>query len=322
MIREEGDDKIMKIKMDDDFVENSDVIDLYFKELNYLSEVEGDLLTIEEERELGYRILKGDMDAMNTMIKRNLRLVIDIAKHYRNLGLDFSDLIQLGNMGLMVAVERYDARKGYKFSTYATNWIQHYIRRGLGNESKNIRLPIHFYEELRKYNAVKNKMVSQYGEVPTDEELAEELDVSLEKINKYKINSGNTLSLNFLKGEDSDTETIELIPSDVKTPEEEILDIDLKEKIDRILSSDILTPRELEIIRLRFGFEEKVYTLEEIGQKMGVTRERIRQIEQRALKKLRNYKIKNLIGAYLPTSDIENKDVSNNSKSYRKSRKR
>lgn len=322
MIRKEGDDKIMKIKRDDNFVENSDAIELYLKELKYFSEIEGGLLTKEEEEKLGYRILAGDKEAINTIVKRNLRLVISVAKHYKDFGLDFVDLIQLGNMGLIEAAERYDVRRGYRFSTYATNWIQHYIRRGLGNESKNIRLPIHFYEELRKYNALKNKMVSQYGEVPTDEELAEELDVSLEKINKYKINSGNTLSLNFLKGEDSDTEAIELIPSDVKTPEEEILDIDLKEKIDKILNSNMLTPREVEIIRLRFGFEERIYTLEEIGQKMGVTRERIRQIEQNALKKLRNYKIKNLIGAYLPTSDIETEERRTSSKSYRKSRKK
>lgn len=136
------------------------------------------------------------------------------------------------------------------------------------------------------------------------------------------MNFDDTLSLNFSSGEDKDTEIIELISDNSKTPEEEILDIDLKEKVDKILNSNMLTPREVEIIRLRFGFEERIYTLEEIGQKMGVTRERIRQIEQNALKKLRNYKTKNLIGAYLPMTDIEIEERITSSKSYRKSRKK
>lgn len=225
-------------------------------------------------------------------------------------------------MGLIEAAERYDVRRGYRFSTYATYLIQHYIRRGLGNEAKNIRVPVYFYEELKKYKKVKDKLTVKYKRYPTEEELAKELNISLEKLKQYEMNFDDTLSLNFSSGEDKDTEIIELISDNSKTPEEEILDIDLKEKVDKILNSNMLTPREVEIIRLRFGFEERIYTLEEIGQKMGVTRERIRQIEQNALKKLRNYKTKNLIGAYLPMTDTETEERSTSSKSYRKSRKK
>ena len=312
----------MNLKNNDDFVENSEIIELYLKELKYFSEIEGGLLTKEEEDKLGYRILEGDKEAINTIVKRNLRLVISVAKHYKDFGLDFVDLIQHGNMGLIEAAERYDVRRGYRFSTYATYWIQHYIRRGLGNEAKNIRVPVYFYEELKKYKKVKDKLTVKYKRYPTEEELAKELNISLEKLKQYEMNFDDTLSLNFSSGEDKDTEIIELISDNSKTPEEEILDIDLKEKVDKILNSNMLTPREVEIIRLRFGFEERIYTLEEIGQKMGVTRERIRQIEQNALKKLRNYKTKNLIGAYLPMTDIEIEERITSSKSYRKSRKK
>lgn len=192
----------------------------------------------------------------------------------------------------------------------------------MGNEAKNIRVPVYFYEELKKYKKVKDKLTVKYKRYPTEEELAKELNISLEKLKQYEMNFDDTLSLNFSSGEDKDTEIIELISDNSKTPEEEILDIDLKEKVDKILNSNMLTPREVEIIRLRFGFEERIYTLEEIGQKMGVTRERIRQIEQNALKKLRNYKTKNLIGAYLPMTDIEIEERITSSKSYRKSRKK
>ena len=222
----------------------------------------------------------------------------------------------------MEAAERYDVRKGYRFSTYATYWIQHYIRRGLENEVKSIRVPIYFYEELKKYKKIKEQLTVKYKRNPTEGELAKELNVSLERIKQYVMNCDDTLSLNFPVGEDKDMEIIEQVSSDVKTPEEEMLDIDLKEKIDEILNSDMLTPRELEVIKLRFGFEERIYTLEEIGQKMGVTRERIRQIEKKALNKLKNYKTKNLIGAYLPMSDVDDKDVNNNFKSYIKARKK
>lgn len=294
----------MILKDNDNFVENSDIIELYLKELKYFSEIEGGLLTKEEEDKLGYRILEGDKEAINTIVKRNLRLVISVAKHYKDFGLDFVDLIQHGNIGLIEAAERYD------------------VRRGLGNEAKNIRVPVYFYEELKKYKKVKDKLTVKYKRYPTEEELAKELNISLEKLKQYEMNFDDTLSLNFSSGEDKDTEIIELISDNSKTPEEEILDIDLKEKVDKILNSNMLTPREVEIIRLRFGFEERIYTLEEIGQKMGVTRERIRQIEQNALKKLRNYKTKNLIGAYLPMTDIEIEERITSSKSYRKSRKK
>ena len=167
--------------------------ELYLKELKYFSEIEGGLLTKEEEDELGYRILEGDKEAINTIVKRNLRLVISVAKHYKDFGLDFVDLIQHGNMGLIEAAERYDVRRGYRFSTYATYWIQHYIRRGLGNEAKNIRVPVYFYEELKKYKKVKDKLTVKYKRYPTEEELAKELNISLEKLFKsFSLSSLNS----------------------------------------------------------------------------------------------------------------------------------
>ena len=268
-----------------------DTIGLYLKSLP-------DLLTKEEEEALGYRILKGDVDAINTMVERNLRLVVSIAKHHRGSGLPFEDIIQNGNLGLMRAAELFDVRKGCKFSTYATHWIRQAIRRGSDNTSRNIRVPSYREETIRKYKILKDEFIKQYGVEPTKEEMAKKLDVSIEVIDKCEYLIDGIASLNALVGDEKDTEFGDLLPSVMKTPEEEMFDIDLREKTEEMLNSGVLKPREIEIIRLRFGFDGRRLTLEEIGQLMGLTRERVRQIEKQALNKLRNSRNKYMIESY------------------------
>ena len=300
-------DSDIEEKIEEKETENSDFIgdtvSLYLKSLP-------DLLTKEEEEELGYRILKGDVDAINTMVEKNLKLVVSIAKNYQGSGLPFEDIIQNGNLGLMRAARMFDVRKGYKFSTYATNWIKQAIRREADNTSKNIRVPSHFEATIRKYKALKNKLTCQYGEEPSREEMARELDVSVEVIDKCEWLLNDIASLNVMVGDGKETECGELIASDVKTPEEEMLDTDLREKTEEILNSGVLTSREIEIIRLRFGFDGRRLTLEEIGQLIGLTRERVRQIEKQALKKLKSSRKRHMIESY------------SEDRVYRKSRKK
>ena len=280
----------------------------------YLTSLPKDLLTEEEEKELGYRILDGDKAAIDEMVKRNLKLVVSIAKRYRGRGLDFEDVIQNGNMGLIVAAERFDVRKGFRFSTYATHWILQAIKRELDNTSRTIRIPAYFCEYIKKYSVLKDKLTRQYGKIPTNEEMARKLNVSVKVIEKCEVLMNESLSINVLVGEDKATELEAFIPSEVKTPEEEMLDTDLKERVTEILNSGVLDSRELEIIKLRFGFLGKPLKLEEIGQQMGLTRERIRQLESRALKKLKNSKANILIKSYsIKAEDKGTKDITGDS---------
>ena len=292
-------DSDIEEKIEEKETENSDFIgdtvSLYLKSLP-------DLLTKEEEEELGYRILEGDVDAINTMVERNLKLVVSIANHYRGSGLPFEDIIQNGNLGLMRAARMFDVRKGYKFSTNATNWIKQAIIREADKTSRNIIVPSYFEEFIRKYKVLKNKLMCHYGEVPTKEEMAKKLDVSIEVIDKCEYLLSDTVSLNVVVGAEKDIEFGETIPSDVKTPEEEMISIDLRERIEEILNSGVLKPREIEVIRLRFGFDGRRFTLEEIGQLMDLTKQGVRAIEVRALKKLRNYRNKYMLEPY--TEDI------------------
>lgn len=296
-----------KVARNSEFI--GDTISLYLKNLP-------DLLTKEEEKALGYRILKGDVDAINTMVERNLKLVVSVAKHYRESGLPFEDVIQNGNLGLMKAARMYDVRKGYKFSTYAVHWIKQAICREADNTSRNIRVPSHFEVTIRKYKILKNKLISQYGEEPSKEEMARELEVSVEVIDRCEKLLDDTASLNVVVGDKKETELGALIASDVKTPEEEMLDIDLKEKTEELLNSGVLTSREIEVIKLRFGFDSKRFTLEEIGQLMGLTRERVRQIEGQALKKLKTSGKRYMIESYSKIGEDKGKYlVSNDSSS-------
>ena len=292
-------DSDIEEKIEEKETENSDFIgdtvSLYLKSLP-------DLLTKEEEEELGYRILEGDVDAINTMVERNLKLVVSIAKNYQGSGLSFEDIIQNGNLGLMRAAELFDVRKGNKFSTYATYWIRQAIIREADKTSRNIIVPSYFEEFIRKYKVLKNKLMCHYGEVPTKEEMAKKLDVSIEVIDKCEYLLSDTVSLNVVVGAEKDIEFGETIPSDVKTSEEEMISIDLRERIEEILNSGVLKPIEIEVIRLRFGFDGRRFTLEEIGQLMDLTKQGVRAIEVRALKKLRNYRNKYMLEPY--TEDI------------------
>lgn len=328
----------MTLKDNDNFVENSDIIELYLKELKYFSEIEGGLLTKEEEDELGYRILEGDADAKNTMIEKNLGLVVSIAKNYQGIGLELEDIIQNGNLGLIKAVERFDIRKGYKFSTFATQCIRRAIIREAEKTSRNIVVPSYFEEFIRKYKVLKKKLIEQYGMEPSKEEMARKLNVSIDIIEKCEYILKGTVSLNSLVGNEKEpefryekkNELGDILASDDKTPEEVMLDIDLREKSEEILNSGLLTPKELKIIRLRFGFDGRPFTLEEIGQIIGVTQQRIKQIEVVALRKLRLSRKRYMIESYSKMGEdkgiqLVSNDSSNGinySKIYQKNKRR
>ena len=292
-----------------------DTIGLYLKSLP-------DLLTKEEEEELGYRILKGDVDAINTMVEKNLKLVVSIAKNYQGSGLSFEDIIQNGNLGLMKAARMFDVRKGDKFSTYATNLIQQAIRSEDGINSRNIKIPFHYKEIIRKYKVLKNKLIVQYGEAPSKEEMAKKLGVSIEVIDRCELLLDDIASLNVMVGDGNYTELWETLPSDVKTPEEAMLSIDLRERTEEMLGE--LTPIEIEVIRLSFGFDGKCFMPNEIGQlmvylllqehlceystleeikKLEILIQRsIRHIEEKTLKKLRHPSRRYMLEPY--TEDI------------------
>ena len=296
-------DSDIEEKIEEKETENSDFIgdtvSLYLKSLP-------DLLTKEEEEELGRRILKEDVDAINTMVEKNLGLVVSIAKNYQGSGLELADIIQNGNLGLIKAAERFDVRKGNKFSTFATHCIRRAIVREAEKTSRSIVVPSYFEEFIRKYNILKKKLIEQYGNEPSKEEMAMKLEVPIDVIEKCEYILKGTVSLNALVGNEKEpefgyeknTELGDFLSSEEKTPEEVILDIDLREKAEEILNSGVLTPRELKIIRLRFGFEGRPFTLGEIGQIIGVTQQRIKQIEVAALKKLRHSRKRYMIESY------------------------
>ena len=286
-----------KASIDGEFI--GDSVSLYLNSLP-------DLLTKEEEEELGRRILKGDVDAINTMVEKNLGLVVSIAKNYQGMGLELADIIQNGNLGLIRAAERFDIRKGYKFSTFATQCIRRAIIREAEKTSRNIVVPSYFEEFIRKYKVLKKKLIEQYGMEPSKKEMARKLNVSIDIIEKCEYILKGTVSLNSLVGNEKEpefryekkNELGDILASDDKTPEEVMLDIDLREKSEEILNSGLLTPRELKIIRLRFGFDGRPFRLEEIGQIIGVTQQRIKQIEVVALRKLRLSRKRYMIESY------------------------
>src|ERR1700739_2151170 len=254
----------------------------------YLREISGTpLLTVQEEIELSERIKQGDQKARAWMIKANLRLVVKIAHSYSNLGLPLLDLISEGNIGLMKAVERFDPAKGGKLSTYAAWWIKQSIKRALANQSKTIRLPVHLVDKISKMRRVSLQMSEELGREPTDEELAEEIGISSGKFSQLKTVSIRPASLDAPISDDDSTEFGEIVgDEEAQTPFELLRDKNLRNEVGGLL--DVLDDREKKIIFQRFGLDGgKPKTLEEVGKKFGVTRERIRQLQNLALSKLR-----------------------------------
>jgi RNA polymerase primary sigma factor len=254
----------------------------------YLQEISGTpLLTVQEEIELAARIGEGDQKARAWMIKANLRLVVKIAHDYSNFGLPLLDLISEGNIGLVKAVERFNPGKGGKLSTYGAWWIKQSIKRALANQSKTIRLPVHLVDKISKMRRVSLQMSKELGREPTDEEFAEEIGISSAKLSQLKTVSIRPASLDAPIGDDDSTEFGEIVgDEDAQTPFELFRDKNMRDELSELLA--VLEDREREIIFKRYGLDGgKPKTLEEVGKKFGVTRERIRQLQNIALAKLR-----------------------------------
>lgn len=261
----------------------NDPVRMYLKEIGQIK-----LLTMDEELALADRIIEGDEEAKRTLAEANLRLVVSIAKRYVGRGMQLLDLIQEGNIGLMKSVEKFDVTKGYKFSTYATWWIRQAITRAIADQARTIRVPVHMVETINKLARVQRQLTLELNREPSEDELAKKMNVSADKIRDiYKI-SQEPVSLETPIGEEDDSHLGDFVPDERNmSPEEYATNEMLKDEISEVLLT--LTEREERVIRLRFGLEDgKSRTLEEVGQMFGVTRERIRQIEAKALRKLRH----------------------------------
>ena len=277
--------KVEGVEVSDDA--SSDLVQMYLREIGRV-----DLLKSEEEISLAKRIEKGDPVAKQKLTEANLRLVVSIAKKYvgRSHNLSLLDLIQEGNIGLFRAVEKFDYRKGYKFSTYATWWIRQAITRALADQSRTIRIPVHMVETINKYTQITRRLVQDLGREPLPEEIAVEMGLEVEKIRHIMKISQETVSLETSVGDSDDDSVLGDFIEDTETimPNQSASRKLLKDHIGQIL--DTLTPREQKILKIRFGLEDGViHTLEEVGQEFGVTRERIRQIEAKALEKIREH---------------------------------
>jgi len=266
-----------------DNISLKDPIKMYLKEIGKIS-----LLTPSRERELARRAQKGEPKAKEELITANLRLVVSIAKRYIGRGLTFLDLIQEGNIGLIKAVEKFDWKKGYKFSTYATWWIRQAITRAIADQARTIRVPVHMVETINKLNKVIREHLQDFGEYPTIEELGKLTGKTPEKIEEILAASKETVSLESPISGDEESTMGDFIHDDsMEQPEEAAMKMLLREQIDQIL--DTLSPREAMVLKMRYGLlDGKTKTLEEVGQFFNVTRERIRQIEVKALRKLRH----------------------------------
>ena len=260
-----------------------DPVRMYLKEIGKVS-----LLTPEEEIELAKRMAEGDEQAKQRMAEANLRLVVSIAKRYVGRGMLFLDLIQEGNLGLIKAVEKFNYTKGYKFSTYATWWIRQAITRAIADQARTIRIPVHMVETINKVIRVSRQLLQELGHDPTPEEIAEEMNMPVDKVRDILKIAQEPVSLETPIGEEEDSHLGDFIPDeDASEPAEAASFTLLKEQLMEVLST--LTPREEKVLRLRFGLEDgRTRTLEEVGKEFNVTRERIRQIEAKALRKLRH----------------------------------
>jgi RNA polymerase primary sigma factor len=260
-----------------------DPVRMYLKEIGKVA-----LLTAAEEVEIAKRMEAGDGEAKRKLAEANLRLVVSIAKRYVGRGMLFLDLIQEGNLGLIKAVEKFDYRKGYKFSTYATWWIRQAITRAIADQARTIRIPVHMVETINKLIRVSRQLLQEYGREPAPEEIAQEMGISEEKVREIVKIAQEPVSLETPIGEEEDSHLGDFIPDDdAPAPAEAAAFTLLKEQLMDVL--DTLTPREKKVLRLRFGLDDgRARTLEEVGKEFSVTRERIRQIEAKALRKLRH----------------------------------
>ena len=266
-----------------DGVSIEDPVRMYLKEIGKVP-----LLSAEEEIELAKRMELGDQEAKKRLAEANLRLVVSIAKRYVGRGMLFLDLIQEGNLGLIKAVEKFDYRKGYKFSTYATWWIRQAITRAIADQARTIRIPVHMVETINKLIRVSRQLLQELGREPSPEEIAAEMDMPVERVREILKISQEPVSMETPIGEEEDSHLGDFIEDDnVPAPAEAAAFTLLKEQLDEVLST--LTDREQKVLRLRFGLEDgRARTLEEVGKEFKVTRERIRQIEAKALRKLRH----------------------------------
>ena len=247
------------------------------------------ILSLREEQELGFKIKNGDLEAKNTLIEHNLRLVVSIANRYRGAGLPFIDLIQEGNLGLIKAAEKFDVEKGFKFSTFATWWIRQYISRAISDQSRTIRLPAHIMELIQKIKKESVSLSNSLGREPTEQELAEVLNIEVEKIQTAMDLNNSISSLDVPVDEEEETTIGDLTPDEgIELPGEALIEEANRKIIDEVFAS--LNEREAEIVKMRFGLGEysRCQTLEEIGEHFELSRERIRQLETKALRKLRN----------------------------------
>ncbi|MDF9409257.1 RNA polymerase sigma factor RpoD [Pelotomaculum isophthalicicum JI] len=260
-----------------------DPVRMYLKEIGRVP-----LLTSEEEVELAKRMENGDEEAKRRLAEANLRLVVSIAKRYVGRGMLFLDLIQEGNLGLIKAVEKFDYRKGYKFSTYATWWIRQAITRAIADQARTIRIPVHMVETINKLIRVSRQLLQELGRDPSPEEIAKEMNISEDKVREIIKIAQEPVSLETPIGEEEDSHLGDFIEDhEARAPAEEASFTLLREQLDEVLKT--LTDREQRVLRLRFGLDDgRARTLEEVGQKFGVTRERIRQIEAKTLRKLRH----------------------------------
>ena len=260
-----------------------DPVRMYLREIGRIP-----LLTFEEELELAKKILEEDEAAKQKLAESNLRLVVSIAKKYVGRGMLFLDLIQEGNMGLIKAVEKFDYKKGFKFSTYATWWIRQAITRAIADQARTIRIPVHMVETINKLIRTSRHLLQMLGREPSPEEIAEEMDIPVEKVMEIQKIAQDPVSLETPIGEEDDSHLGDFIPDDESpAPHDSAAYTLLKEQLEEVMST--LTPREAKVLKLRFGLEDgKARTLEEVGKEFQVTRERIRQIEAKALRKLRH----------------------------------
>mgnify|MGYP000643408522 CR=1 FL=1 len=282
-------EKVEDIKVEDintmnfDGINIDDPVRMYLREIGKIP-----LLSFDEELELAKRVINGDEEAKQKLAESNLRLVVSIAKKYVGRGMLFLDLIQEGNMGLIKAVEKFDYTKGYKFSTYATWWIRQAITRAIADQARTIRIPVHMVETINKLIRTSRHLLQQLGREPTPEEIAQEMEIPVEKVMEIQKIAQDPVSLETPIGEEDDSHLGDFIQDeDSPAPQDSAAYTLLKEQLEEVMNT--LTPREAKVLKLRFGLEDgKARTLEEVGKEFMVTRERIRQIEAKALRKLRH----------------------------------